>query len=75
VLYAIITVVAALVTGKGAEPGITTLIVGLFLFSGVQLFFLGLLGEYIIAIYAQVRSKPMVIERERLNFDLPAEGG
>lgn len=68
-LYAAITVVYALAHGGVAQPGIATLIVALFFFSGVQLFFLGLLGEYIIAIYGQVREKPMVIERERLNFE------
>jgi glycosyltransferase involved in cell wall biosynthesis len=71
-LYAVVTVIYALTHGGMAQPGIATLIVALFFFSGVQLFFLGLLGEYIIAIYGQVRSKPMVIERERLNFTPPA---
>lgn len=69
VLYAIATVVIELVgAGRPAPPGIPTLIVALFFFGGVQLFFMGLLGEYILAIYSQVRSKPVVFERERLNF-------
>jgi hypothetical protein len=41
----------------------------LFFFGGVQLFFLGLIGEYVLAIYAQVREKPVVFERERINFN------
>jgi hypothetical protein len=45
-----------------------TLIVALFFFGGVQLFFLGLVGEYVIAVYGQVREKPIVFERERINF-------
>jgi polyisoprenyl-phosphate glycosyltransferase len=52
-----------------AEPGIMTLIVALFFFGGVQLFFMGIIGEYILAIYGQVREKPVVFERERINFD------
>ena len=52
-----------------AEPGIVTLIVALFFFGGVQLFFMGMIGEYVLAIYGQVRSKPVVFERERINFD------
>ncbi|MHB8885627.1 MAG: glycosyltransferase family 2 protein [Methylovirgula sp.] len=69
VIYALLNLVLAFVFyGRLAEPGILTLIVALFFFGGVQLFFLGLLGEYIIAIYGQVRRKPMVIERERINF-------
>jgi glycosyltransferase involved in cell wall biosynthesis len=57
-----------------AQPGIVTLIVALFFFSGVQLFFLGVLGEYILAIHSQVRRKPAVVERGRVNFeDAPAD--
>lgn len=71
-LYAVGTLLLyLLLPGSGAPPGMTTLIVALFFFSGVQLFFLGMLGEYIIAIYGQVRRKPLVIERERLNFTPP----
>lgn len=51
-----------------AAPGIATIIVAVFFFAGVQLMFLGLLGEYIGAIHAQVRRKPLVIERETINF-------
>jgi glycosyltransferase involved in cell wall biosynthesis len=69
IVYAFITLLIALLsTGKLAEPGIPTLIVALFFFAGIQIFFMGLLGEYILAIYGQVRKKPMVIERERINF-------
>jgi polyisoprenyl-phosphate glycosyltransferase len=53
---------------KLAEPGIFSIIVAVFFFGGVQLFVTGLLGEYILAIYAQVRKKPVVFERERINF-------
>ena len=69
VLYAIANVLAALfLFGRLAAPGITTLIVALFFFGGVQLFFLGLLGEYVLAIYGQTRRKPLIVERERINF-------
>jgi glycosyltransferase involved in cell wall biosynthesis len=51
-----------------AAPGIPTLIVAVFFFSGLQLFVFGVLGEYIAAIHSQVRKRPMVIERERINF-------
>jgi len=55
-----------------APPGIPTLIVAIFFFSGLQLFFFGVLGEYIGAIHFQVRKRPLVIERERVNFGRPA---
>lgn len=51
-----------------AEPGIMTIIVALFFFGGFQLFSLGLIGEYVLAIYGQVRDKPVLFERERINF-------
>lgn len=52
-----------------SAPGIASLTVALFFFSGVQLFFMGILGEYIGAIHSQVRGGPLVVERGRINFD------
>jgi glycosyltransferase involved in cell wall biosynthesis len=70
VLYAIANLVSSLIFyHELAPPGIMTLIVAIFFFSGVQLFFMGLVGEYVLAIYGQVREKPVVFERERINFD------
>ena len=70
ILYAIVTIVISLFQeGNLAPHGIPTLIVALFFFSGIQLFVLGLIGEYVLAIYAQVRKKPLVVERERINFE------
>jgi polyisoprenyl-phosphate glycosyltransferase len=54
-------------------PGATTTIVLVLFFSGIQLFFLGMLGEYIGAIHSQVRRGPFIIIRERINFDPPPE--
>ena len=67
--YAIyVAVIAKLGLIPEANRGIPTVIIALFFFGGVQLFFIGILGEYILAIYNQVRKKPLVIERERINF-------
>lgn len=49
--------------------GIAPLVIGLFFFSSVQLFFIGIIGEYIGAIHTQVLKRPLVIEKERINFD------
>lgn len=69
ILYALVSVVLTFVnSGKIIPAGIQTLIVGMFFFSGVQLFFLGVLGEYIAAIHSQVRKRPLVIEEERVGF-------
>jgi len=48
--------------------GMAPLLCGIFFFSSVQLFFLGMLGEYIGGIYTHVRGFPHVIEQERINF-------
>lgn len=49
--------------------GIAPILIGFFFFASVQLFFIGILGEYIAAIHTQVLKRPLVIEKERLNFD------
>lgn len=57
--------------GFGTAP----ILIGLFFFSSVQLFFIGLLGEYVAAIHTQVLKRPLVVERERVNFDEPCDPG
>lgn len=54
---------------KIQAPGIATVIVLIFFFSGIQLFFLGVIGEYVGAIHSQVRKKPFVVVKEKVNFD------
>jgi glycosyltransferase involved in cell wall biosynthesis len=49
--------------------GLAPLVVGLFFFGSIQLFFIGILGEYIGAIHTQVLKRPHVVELERINFD------
>jgi glycosyltransferase involved in cell wall biosynthesis len=49
-------------------PGITTVVMLVMFFFGVQLLFLGIMGEYIGAIHSQVRRKPFVVVRETLNM-------
>jgi glycosyltransferase involved in cell wall biosynthesis len=53
--------------------GLAPLVIGVFFFASVQLFFIGVLGEYIGAIHTQVQRRPLVIEKERVNFGDPAE--
>lgn len=42
-------------------PGFTATILAIILFSGVQLISLGLIGEYVLRIYNQVRNRPLFI--------------
>jgi len=50
------------------SAGMAPVVIGLFLFCSVQLFFIGILGEYIGVILTHVRKLPLVVERERINF-------
>lgn len=50
--------------GLGTAP----ILIGFFFFMSVQLFFIGMIGEYVGAIHTQVQRRPHVIEKERLNF-------
>lgn len=48
--------------------GTAPIVIGIFFFSAVQLFFIGVLGEYIGSIHTQVLKRPIVVEKERINF-------
>jgi glycosyltransferase involved in cell wall biosynthesis len=48
--------------------GIAPILIGFFFLTAVQLFFIGIVGEYIGAIYTQVRHHPHVFEKDRINF-------
>lgn len=52
--------------------GIAPVVIGLFFFASVQLAFIGVLSEYIAAIHTQVMKRPLVVERERVNFEREA---
>lgn len=51
------------------QVGAAPMVIGIFFFAAVQLFFIGIIGEYIGAIYTQVKNRPLVIEKERINFE------
>ena len=51
------------------QVGSAPIVVGIFFLGAAQLFFIGILGEYIGSIYTQVLRRPPVIEKERINFD------
>jgi polyisoprenyl-phosphate glycosyltransferase len=49
--------------------GWAPVLIGIYFFAAVQLFFVGILGEYIGSIHTQVHKRPLVVEKERINFD------
>jgi hypothetical protein len=51
------------------DLGLAPLVIGVYFLGSVQLFFIGILGEYIGSINTQVHKRPLVVEKERINFD------
>jgi hypothetical protein len=49
--------------------GVAPLVLGLFFLGSVQMFFLGIIGEYIGSIHTQIMHRPLVVEKERINFE------
>ena len=48
--------------------GIAPVIIGVFFFSSIQLIFIGIVGEYIGSIHTHLLNRPLVVEKERINF-------
>jgi glycosyltransferase involved in cell wall biosynthesis len=51
--------------------GLAPMLIGVFFISSLQLVFLGVMGEYIGAIYTQVQKRPYAVELDRINFEYP----
>ena len=68
VIFAGLTVIVSILNDGSIPIGIPAIIVGVFFLGGIQLFFLGLIGEYVLSIHGQVRPTPPMFELERINF-------
>jgi len=68
-LVALGYLIAKLTHWNSFALGQAPVLIGVFFFGSVQLFAVGILGEYIGAIHSQLHPRPWVIEKERLNFD------
>lgn len=55
--------------------GMAPMLIGMLFLGSVQIFFIGMVGEYVLAINSRVMKRPLVIEEERINFetDLPGQ--
>ncbi|MEI9974818.1 MAG: glycosyltransferase family 2 protein [Ignavibacteriota bacterium] len=70
-LVALAYLIYKLIFWDNFSVGMAPMVFGIFFLGAVQLFFTGILGEYIGSIHTQVLHRPPVIERERINFDEP----
>jgi len=68
ILTALVFFILKLIYWDQFSAGIAPIVIGLFFMFGILLFFIGLLGEYIAAIHTHVKKRPIVVEKERINF-------
>ncbi|HBL41098.1 MAG TPA: glycosyltransferase [Ruminococcaceae bacterium] len=72
-LVALVYLILKLIYWDRFPAGTAPILIGVFFMGSIQLFFIGLLGEYIMNINSRVMNRPLVVEEERLNFDETAE--
>jgi glycosyltransferase involved in cell wall biosynthesis len=70
-LIALIYLVLKLVFWSTFSFGLAPMLIGVFFISSLQLLFLGVMGEYIGAIYTQIQNRPYAVELDRINFEYP----
>lgn len=68
-IIAFVYLILKLVYWDNFAMGNAPILIGVFVLGGLQLFFIGLLGEYIMSINTRVMKRPLVIEEKRINFD------
>ncbi len=68
-LVGLVYLIAKLVNWYGFAPGYAPIIIAVFFMGGVQLAFLGFIGEYILSINTRLMNRPLVIEETRINFE------
>ena len=73
VVVALIYLVMKLVYWDRFVAGMAPMLIGVFLFGSIQMFFIGLIGEYVLSINSRMMKRPLVVEEERLNFEEDVE--
>lgn len=72
-VIALIYLVMKLVRWDSFPMGNAPILIGVFFLGGVQLLFIGLLGEYIMSMNTRIINRPLVLEEKRINFDIPPQ--
>lgn len=68
-IVAIIYIILKLCNWNSFQAGIVPLIIGVFFLGGMQMFFIGFVGEYILNMNARLMHRPLVVVEEKLNFE------
>ncbi len=69
VVIAIVYLIMKLMYWDRFEAGMAPMLIGMFVLGSIQLFFIGLMGEYILSINSRVMKRPLVVEEERIGFE------
>ena len=69
ILIGLVYLVLKLLFWDSFSAGYAPLMIGVFILGGIQIFFIGLIGEYILNINTRVINRPIVVEEKRINFD------
>jgi len=69
IIIGLVYLVLKLLNWNNFDAGTAPVVIGVFLLGGLQLFFIGLIGEYILNINTRVIHRPIVVEEERINFE------
>lgn len=69
-IIAVVYLIMKLVLWNTFSAGMAPVLIGMFFLGSVQLFFLGFMGEYILSMNQRIMNRPLVIEEERINFDV-----
>lgn len=72
-VVAVVYLVMKLIYWDRFPAGMAPVLIGMCFLGSVQLFFIGILGEYVLSINSRVMKRPLVVEEERLNFEQELE--
>ena len=68
-VIAVIYLIMKLLYWDRFPAGMAPILIGMLFFGSIQIFFIGLVGEYIMTINQRVMNRPLVVEEERINFE------
>lgn len=69
ILAAVIYLILKFIMWNSFTAGSTPILLAVLVLGSVQLFFIGLVGEYIMSMNLRIMNRPLVVEEERINFD------
>ena len=72
-LAALVMLIAKLCMWDRFVAGYAPMVISIFLVGGIQLGFLGFLGEYVMSMNIRLMNRPLVVEEKRINFDQNAD--